>query len=678
MIRYLARGFFSIFLLVSVFSPLFAQSRNTSNTADIPGGHRGEVNALICDPMGRILSAGADGFLEIWDTKTNAASDRFQLSPYSITAMALRPDKPQITLVENDGLGLYRVSAWDYEQKRNIFTLRFSDSISYANYSAAGNFLMVARSGRTGIAFINSETGEVLKSPQDLTGTVTFAATGRSERTMISYLPSGVLSYWDLESGEEIRHFNVPSNISSPVLLGNNRFFTGFDAAGLVILDAVSGQLILREGNIPGAGAKGTIITGNNELSEFVCISASGNSTTLYHLNISNSGSLETKNRRSVPSAGSFAGISGLNLICAGAVISDNSVALGTRDGQVLVFNGNGTSRILNTHPQVRLLDASVSSSALAFLTEDSKLGFIPLDYTQLDSKNTLKLQDANPYTHITSDPAGSSGFLLWQSNNTRSFPLIKSLSGRPENGNTRDIFIDKVTLRFPLRSVTIFKDRFAFLDSVGNLTVTDQKEDRIVFNHTSSGAQDAAFIDENNMLIGRSAGTGSTAFLMINIFTGETVPLSIPATIGAEVYRSSSGVLYGGTLSQNQNGFRTSVLMINTANPAQSRKLVEYLSEDTKFTMAETQGYLATSLGGDRASLYRTSGNAESRFMERSTGLPQSILEGGRWFIVIDTEGNICWHDPRSGRLLASLKLYRDEWVLERDSRTVRGRVNR
>jgi hypothetical protein len=231
--------------------------------------------------------------------------------------------------------------------------------------------------------------------------------------------------------------------------------------------------------------------------------------------------------------------------------------------------------------------------------------------------------------------------------------------------------------LRFPLRSVAILKERFAFLDSVGNLTVTNQKEGRLVFNHTSSGAQAAAFVDENNMLIGRSVGTGSTAFLMVNIATGETVPLSIPAAIGAEVYRGSSGGLYGGILNQNQNGYQTSVLVINTANPAQSRKLVEYSSEDTKFTMAEAQGYLATSLGGDRASLYRIAGNAEARPMERSAGLPQSILEGGRWFIVIDTEGNICWHDPRSGRLLASFKIYGDQWALERDGRTIRGRLN-
>ncbi|WP_169312620.1 WD40 repeat domain-containing protein [Leadbettera azotonutricia] len=624
------------------------------------------MNALICDPRGRVLSAGADGFLEIWDINANAASERFQLSPYSITSMALRPGKAQVTLVESDSLGLYRISAWDYEQKKNLFTLRFRDSISYANYSAAGNFLMVARSGRTGVAFINSDTGEVLKSPQELTGTVAFAATGRSERTMISYMPSGVLSYWDLESGEEIRHFNVPSNISSPVLLGNNRFFAGFDSSALVVLDAVSGQLILRESSIP----RGTIIAGNNELSEFVCLAVSGNSATLYHLNISNSGNLETKNRRPVPS--------NLNQVSAGAVISDNSVVLGTRDGQVFVFNGNGSSRVMNTHSQLRLLDASVSGSALAFIAEDSKLGFIPLDYAKLDSKNTLRLQDASPYTHVSSDPAANSGFLLWQSSNTRSFPVIKTLSGQPEYGNTQDAFIDKVTLRFPLRSVAILKDRFAFLDSVGNITVTDQKEGRLVFSHTSSGAQDAAFIDENNMLIGRSVGTGSTAFLIVNVATGETVPLSIPASIGAEIYRSSSGNLYGGILSQNQNGYQTSVLIINTANPAQSRKLIEYSSEDTKFTMAEAQGYLATSLGGDRASLYRTTGNTEARPIERSDGLPQSILEGERWFIVIDTEGNICWHDPRTGRLLASFKLYGDEWVLEKGSSTIRGKVNR
>ena len=244
----------SFFLACVLILPLglAAQSENGVSLSPeiLPRGHNGKVTAVVRDREGRFLSAGEDGFLGIWTIR--AAEERFQLSPYSIKALVLRPDKPQISVIESDDLGLYRISAWDYKEKKNLFTLRFRDPVSYINYSASGGFLIVARSGRTGVAFIHPETGEVLESPAELSGTVSFAATGRSERIMISYLSSGSLSYWDLESGEELQHFDVPSSIRSPVLFGNNRFLGGFDTSGLLVLDAVTGDVLAHDASFGG------------------------------------------------------------------------------------------------------------------------------------------------------------------------------------------------------------------------------------------------------------------------------------------------------------------------------------------------------------------------------------------------------------------------------------------
>ncbi|MDR2618357.1 MAG: WD40 repeat domain-containing protein [Treponema sp.] len=649
-----------------------AQTRaSQSQRADMPGGHRGTVNAVICDSQGRILSAGADGFLNIWDSGENAAVKRFQLSPFSIVSMILRPGKSQVAVIESDGMALYRISAWDYESMRNLFTLSFRDPVAYINYSGAGNFLLAARSGHTGVAFIHPETGEALESPDSLTGQVSFAATGRLERTMICYLSSGILSYWDLELKEEIRRFEVPSNIVSPALLGNNRFFIGFDSQGLVVLDAVSGAVILRE-----RGITGRIITGNSESSEFVCISSLSGApgslpqpgpVVLYHLAITNSGRLETRNRRQAPSS--------LPQLSAGAIASPSSAALGTADGRVLIFNQNGSFRIMDVLNQEQITEAAASSKALAFLTGDSKIGFLPLDYTLIDSRNVLYLNDAGPYTSIASDPGEDSPFLLWQSGNTRAFPLVKTLQASPESGAVTDEFIDKITLRFPLRAVSMLGDRCLFLDAVGNLSVLDRKTGGLIFTYSAPGSQDAVFINEDTVILGRSAGAGNSPFLTVNIVTGETVPLTIPAAVGSKIYRGASGATYGGIISRDGNSFGSSLVVINTSNPSQSRTLAGHPGEDTQFAIAETSGFLASSLGGSGAVLYRVSDFQEARSLERSPGLPERILSGP-WFIQLDTEGNISWHDPRSGRLLALFKLYKDEWVLERGGRTIRGRV--
>ncbi|MDR2482260.1 MAG: hypothetical protein LBD08_01360, partial [Treponema sp.] len=231
-------GAVPLLLLTALLFPPFAQaqpggaSRKKADPEppllDLPGKHRGAVNALAVDAQGRILSAGADGFLGIWNPGENALEERFQLSPYALTAIALRPGAEQAAVAENDSLGRCRVSVWDYRGKRNLFTLPLRDPVSYLCYSAAGNFLIIARSGRNGVLFLHPETGEALPglpAPEGLDSSVSFAATGKSERTMIVYSPLGSLSYWELDSGTEIRRFPVPPNLAPPVLFGNNRFF---------------------------------------------------------------------------------------------------------------------------------------------------------------------------------------------------------------------------------------------------------------------------------------------------------------------------------------------------------------------------------------------------------------------------------------------------------------------
>jgi len=725
----------SFFLAAALLcvTPSDAQSWNSSSVTPeiIPGGHRGTVTALLVDGKGRILSAGEDGFLEIWNSR--AAEERFQLSPYGIKSMVLNPAKPEITVVESDGLSLYRISAWDYETKKNLFTLRFRDSISYINYSAAGSFLIVVRSGRTGIAFINSETGEVLESPEELPGSIPLAATGRSERNMIFYLPSGILSYWNLETGTETQRFEVPPNISSPILFGNNRFLGGFDSQGLLILDVVTGTTLVRDGSFrqatlfvdsPDAGqtSSGSASQPNSQGSrgssssvQFYCLSSNGGTSTVYRMEIDLSGRLTTANRLTV--SNQIAG-----LISSVASLNGGNIVLGTSQGNLWLLNRSG-ARIMDTGNPERLIDVAVSPSAIAFLTEKGTLGYIPLDYSLLESGVTLKLESSSDpyglgyYTNIVSEPLASptspgygefketngfketdgfegtdvSQFLLWQPGVARSIPMIKTISGPPVEANSSQLFLDKLSLRFPLRSTAIMGKNILFLDTAGTVSILNSETGNTRFTYSAAGSVDAAFMDQNTIIIGRSAITGNTPFMTVNFSTGETVPLAYPALVGIRVYRGLSGAIYGAAVSQSAPNTQTSIIRLDTSNPAQSEKLIEYSGEDSSFTMAESGGNLASTLGGGEATLYLDSrsrtGNQNTVPvmipLERSMGFPVKIFDGGgHWFIVLDGEGGITWHDIKTGKLLAVFRSYGDSWVLEKMNlslsgwETIRGRT--
>ena len=675
---------------------VIAQSRNSASPSDtLPGKHRGAVTALLRDGNGNIFSAGEDGFLELWNGQS--AQERYQVSPYAIRAMVLRPGKPQITVVESDGLGLYRISAWDYMTRKNLFTLRFRDAISYINYSASGGFLIVARSGRTGVAFINPETGEVLESPDELSGAVVFAATGRSEKTMICYLSSGILSYWDLDSGHELQRLEVPSNIRSPILFGNNRFLGGFDSQGLLVLDAVTGAILARDTSVyqgsifidtpDSAETRGTV--------QFNCLSPSGGSYMVYRMEINFSGRLTTVNRRMMPASAG-------EVTCGISENADN-IILGTGQGTLWLLGRNGP-RAMNTGNPEMIIDTAASSSAIAFISEKSSLGYIPLDYSLLQSGDVLKFEDAGTYTSIVSDLSTAaaypvSQFLLWQPGAGRSIPLIKTLTGSPKDSSTSQNFLSNLSLRVPLRSAAVMGNSILFLDISGEVSILNLRSGEVTFSYSAAGAVDAAFINENTIILARSAVTGSTPFMIINTTTGETVPLAYPAMVGVRVYRGSGGTIYGAVVNQSGGNVQTSIIRLNTSTsqspsatqppagssgPARSERLVEYDGEDSSFAMAESGGNLASTLGGGEATLYRNRGSALTQNttpevvpLERTAGLPVKIIDGGRWFIVLDGEGTIAWHDNQTGKLLASFRLYPGGWILEKAGATIKGRTS-
>jgi WD40 repeat protein len=396
----------------------------------MPDRHRGSVNAIIHNGN-TILSAGKDGFLELWDANGGQAVQRFQISPYSIIAMAHKPGSEEICIVENEGLGQYRISAWNYRRREKIFTVRFTDPIDYIGYSGGGNFILAARTGRTALIFIDAATGNTLQSPQSLAGTVGLAVTGRSERNMMTYLTSGVLSYWDLESGNETSRFNVPANLSSPALFANNRYLAGINRQGLSVVNAVSGELVATDNSIPN----GSMLCSAGD--DFSCLVQRNKTAELSRYTVDRDGRLVTLGHFVLSSTAlDSAAPSGTDRIIT-AIAANGTTALGTVSGFIILANPDGQERILSTKDRLYITDAAVANESIAFITEGSLTGIIPLDYGRFQDGNTITLEQTGAaYNRITvfSDTDGGQ-FIFWQDQNsssrTRPLPVIRSSAGQ-------------------------------------------------------------------------------------------------------------------------------------------------------------------------------------------------------------------------------------------------------
>jgi WD40 repeat protein len=618
-----------------------SQSLSPLLSGILPGGHRGAVTSLVYDGE-YIISAGEDGFVEFWNLHTGAAEDRFQVSSAPLVSIIPRPGKKQIACLESDGIGFYRVSSWDYDSPKKKFVLEFRDSISYINYSAGGSFLIVARNGRNGPVIINAETGDLLPSPPDLTGPITFAATGRSERNMVVYSPEGNISYWDLELGKETNRFPGPAGMSSPILFGNRRFLAGIDSRGLVVVEAVSGRELDRDASI----SRGLLMPDDKLESGFICLAPGG----VFTFRVSPEGRLQRTHFLSFP-AGSWD-------IRAVAPAGDFT-ALGSAGGIVLLQESTGALKAMRAKKQAVITEVAVSSSLIAFLTGEGRLGYIPLNFSRLRNGSALSLENAGGYTRLA--PVAEDGedrFILWRDTGARL---------------STGLVFDNLSRHSSIRSVSALGDRGIFLDSVGNISVLSLKTGDIVFSFSSIGSMDAAFLNDHGIVLGRGALSGNSPFLMIDTATGETLPLPYPATVGALLYRGPSGAVYAATVDEKEGGRVTSIIRLNPADTPRSPRLVEYRGEDTVFSIAEAGGILASTLGNGEAAAYTPRGMVP---FEQRVGMPRSLMGGDPYFIVLDTDGNISWHDPESGGMLAVFRLYETEWLLQSLDGLAQGKV--
>lgn len=639
------RFFFIVFLMILTAAAFAEAGFYNILSAD---SHTAPITALVQTGSGEVISAGEDGFINIWNMEKKSAESRFQLSPYPITSMAHRPNHSQIAIIESDGLGLYRISAWDYDQNKKLFTLRFKDPVSFISYSKNGSFLIAARNGRTGFVFINPQNGDLLQAPSGLNGTAMFAATGKSERTMITYSPLGTISYWNLENGEQIQQVTVPQNIKSPFLFKNNLFFAGIDNDGCVVLDAVSGKEIGRDNSIKD----GELFAVSEEGSEFICIQKQDSTIRYLRFRMENNGNLRSINQKEFPT-------SDFTITC--SLFTENQIVLGTDDGKINLYEPR-TNRVqeMQTDHQLVLNEIAASGSALAVLYDTGKIAFIPADFNMIFPDTTIRFEETGGCNNISTADVPyykTDFFVLWKSNDASYKPVIRNETGIIGT-------VNGLSSRYPLRTISALNKLILFLDTGGNLSLYNIDTETIEYRHNAAGVLHANFINEKNIIIARSGTNGNTPFLMIDTSSGETVPIAYPADIAIRTFLGQRGMIYAAVINENDGESKTTIIDVNTSSPADSKHLVEYQGEDTSFSIALHNRNLATNLGGDGVTLFT---QQDFKSFERSSGLPVTIVSSGSYFAVLDNSGSIIWHNASTGEREAELRMYRGKWYLQK-----------
>ena len=618
---------------------------------NIAGGHRGSITSLIHNGD-TIISAGEDGFIVIWNLREQAAVERFQLTMGSILSMVKHPLRDEICIAESSGSDHYRISAWNYKFKKKLFSLLSAEPITFINYSAGGSFIITAGYGGSHLTLLDSSAGKVISTVDLQSGTVALAMTGRAERNMLIYLNykpygragnEGLILYMDIDSLSVTGRFQAPDNLTSPVIFGNNRFIAGINSSGLLIVDAATGAIFDSFKDIERDALLCPADDG------FYCLSRKENNPILYKFTLDRRGNLVTSQKLSLPFE---------RLGRPSSIAFNGNVALASTEGSLLLLGQQGRITPMAHNFQTRITEIAHTGNSVAFLTENGELSFLPHDYRLLAENQNLAFTQKNGYTRITPitplSGEGADQFILWQNTGTQYVPQIIH-----SNRQTVEPGLNYMIGRFPLRSISSKGNRLLVLDTMGNLSVYNlgNLSAKTDFTFSSVGAIDAVLVNSENFLLCRGVISGDSPFLLVNIRTGETVLFSYPARAGISAYAGASGNIYAAAVERDRDGEKTVVLNLSAA---EETRVFEYPGEDAHLSIAESAGALAIACG-DGAAIY----GENVIYFERTEGLPEKLLGGEEFFLSLDSEGSLFWHDNKTGRLLAVFRLYGNRWTL-------------
>jgi WD40 repeat protein len=643
-----------LFILFIISLPLFC--------FDIAGGHKGKVTALIHNGD-TVISAGEDGFIVIWSVSQKAAMEKFQLTTNAVKTMVKHPEKDEICVIESGDTGSNRISAWNYKLKERLFSIQTGEAASFINYSAGGKYIITADFKGTYFIMLDSANGKTISQINIPSGGVTFGITGKTEQNVFLYQGEnedfeGQILYLDLASRSIIGRFKAPADISNPVIFGNNRFLAGINSNGLLLTDAASGLLLDSIKDIE----RGALLFPLND--GFYCLSRKN--SILYRFSVDRAGKIVTNQKLTIlpdkeESISAFA--------------VNGTAFFASESGNLFIsaLAANQQNKLIQMahNFQERITEIAANSASVAFLTEDGGLCFLPLDYKLIRDNNKFSLEKTGAFTRITAIAPFSNlrnapdPYILWQSANTRLMPKILY-----SDYSTDDLNLKFMINRHPLQSISSRNNNILVLDSSGQLSIYNLKNTPVKASFTFSyvGAIDAGFVNDNYLLLSRSVINGSSPFLFVNYSTGETVPVPLPAQAGILTYTGNSGKIYAASVIKNTNNVKT-VIYALTANKSVNEKLYEYPGEATNLTIAESAGKTAIAVGGDGAKVY----TEKASNFDRTSGLPVKLLGCKDFFLSLDSEGNISWHNT-NGKLLAVFRIYKDRWVMQRGAETIGG----
>lgn len=599
-------------------------------------------------------SAGNDGFLVKWSS--DGMGEHYQVSALNIQKIARNPVTGDVAVYETDGISTHRVSVIDSKTYAKRFSKRFNDSIASLSFSAKGNFLIVGTNAVNGCYILNSKTGATTKKIADVSGIVTMAVTGSSEKRAVLYSRSGYLIYYNLQSHKVEKKFSTISSLQQPLIFGNgkfkNRLFAGITDNQLYIVDATSGK------TLASYPANNSLIFASEydqgEKQGLYFISESGRTFTLKHID---SDMLEKLlSGEQVPSPLIVKNFTGLrsrdSFTCAAK--NSGTIMLGTASGNIYTMTDIPESEMyslfsITENMYQKIFDIDSSSSDFYLLTSNS------IYKTSYDTKIMNRI-GANPnHTNLI---VYNDKLLLWSKNSAKNVQMF-SLDGTETMTNL-------FTPASQIRALRVSDGKIVYVSGTGSVCVYDFTTAKNTEVYSGTSIQDAVLIDDRTLYVAKTGtGKGDSPLISVNIQTGETVPLKFKGEVAFSLSYDSArenSNAYGVLISSVDGVNKTEVFSYSPRNSMQT-SLFSLQAEDSNAFTVIKHPVIYTNIGNNNVRSCNVT-TRKTTVYRRSASMPLKAAASGNKVAVLNRNGSISWYNQGSPAILADWYLTTDgEW---------------
>ena len=591
----------------------FAQPRFSSQ------GHKAKIVAALVDANAKteaFYTVGQDGFIIRWE---NGIGEHFQVSDKKIELAAPSPNAKEIAFYERDESGYESIKVWDTASKKVKRSILLKAQVTSLSYSAKGTYIIATTNERNGVYFYLAASGKPFSKIKDYGMTATWACTSDSEKNLLLYsAQDGSLAYFSLKTGKPLKKTTTEAGLEKPVLFAKNALLAGVKNKTLFIINAETGSkaksAAVKEPALFESDGSLCYIDGSAGLYSCYKVYVADNSI---------KGPLIQKNIQSQNS-----------LAFTAAFAKNNALFLGTQDGNV--YQADASENALPT--ELRLISNEVYKKIHGICADEKSL-YILTDSSIIKSGYENKAEASFSNSKYWTKISFAHGKLLLRSDNR----LDGIYEMDAQTGNARLLFSAQNRIK-KIREATINGQK-------GFLEIENSKVNFYSFDtgeltelYMGSGIQDAAALEDNTLAVAKTASSNPTsALVLVNIKTHETVPVKMDADITVSL-EESGGFLFGVRLISSGSGYTTSAFCFGI-KALTLKELASSAKEEGDSFARPAFPLVFTNLGGKSVSVINAK-SLRKYSLKSGSSLAVDIVKCQGRLATLNEDSSVTWYN--------------------------------